>query len=94
MGAMGLGASLHSPSHLPALHTAEASFGVLELGSGKSVRLVRMGVEKQSEGWTKEGEEELSFSGPLNEHIHSLSQASLSNSSASLLSGITFSTSV
>lgn len=84
-----MGASLRSPSHLPAPYTAEASFGVREL------RLVRMGVEKQSElGRTKEGEGERSFSGPLNEHIHSLSQASLSNSSASLLSGITFSTSV
>lgn len=34
------------------------------------------------------------FSGSLNEHIHSLSQSSISNSSALLLCGITFSTSV
>lgn len=43
MGAMGLDASLHFSSYLPAPNTAMASLGVLELGSGRLVRWVRTG---------------------------------------------------
>lgn len=77
--------SLPSATSLPPWRVeAEAGLG------GWEVRLVRIHREaEQSRTGPKDP-----FSGALNEHAHSLSQASISNSSALLLCGITFSTSM
>lgn len=92
-GAMGMEAQRHSSSHLPAPNTAKPCRGMRELGSGEVCEAGQVG-SREAESWTGLGVGVgMFFPGSLNEHIHSLSQASLSNSSASLLSGITFSTS-
>ena len=70
---------------------SEACLGMLRLGSGEVREVSQYQIREAGRQWralAEWGTGTHPFSGSLNEHIHSLSQASISNSSASLPCGI------
>lgn len=76
---------------LPAPSTSEICLGMLRLGSGEVREVSQYQIREAGRQWRALAEWGMGthpFSGSLNEHIHSLSQASISNSSASLPCGI------
>lgn len=78
-------------ARLPCPSTSEACLGMLRLGSGEVREVSQYQIREAGRQWralAEWGTGTHLFSGSLNEHIHSLSQASISNSSALLLCGI------